>query len=1456
MERKSQNFVTVLTRILEHKTHEELEALDRLIYTSLGNLKQSTVEKLDAINLIHFASMNVIKGHVEEEPSYILLEMTVDGDPEIVIKKFVETFPEDLKKIYRHADTSLTSIAALTRQLLDDQYKIKRSPIPALFEPQSINGLPFSGTSGLDLNDVADDSKIADFAQAVLHHKKVRASQSTPSNPEDCKKGLENEGINDEPNQPLDIFRHVKKSLIEQANDPELAYSWNRATSRKQSPNFAESMDSNWKENWSQFKLFASIVPTWIWACIGVIYLMILMLIKDQSLRWSENAERLLPDPNCPAWDTIRYTGSPFFKSNAPLPKCLSLEPFFLVQGMLFSILVFAVLRYSPIATKRPAISLTLLTGMALYLLFPQTIDINQFNGALASIDMRNSAYMLIAFLAGLYVMLLLIHKLPKIKIFKGLSLRLAKGFNRIHHWVYFSLAIGLCVLFLHLGQKFFHGHDLGGFILRPIRFFLSLFTTIDMATAHTPVYEFAHQFCQDTLSIPNAQQATQCLQKGAPPPTQFIFVTAAIAMIFTLSLHAVLTHAPRRVRQAIGLFPFPKKLSIWLKVNPVKAWFAVFCIIALIVFDAAFVDASYTLSNGLQVMGRVCIAAIAAVISMLIFKLLSPGKINAKIAFIGFFIAWSLLLSSRYFFSDVAVTNYIYILTAVPITIVITAITVLIILGFFLKSQNKNLQRYDSPYTDITKQMFDRESKVNQNHMISIQRLIPTALRKNIALPLMLHAIYGVLTKQRFRPGFLANVGTVHSARWIHIPDTDNYVFLGNYDGSFESYLEDFSKMAVEGTNLAWGNCIGFPKIKGIFKGGVEDSDRFRRYARRSMKPTAFWYSAVSNKSAEQIRRNALIRDGLTQDNLSASEAQAWLDLFSSIPRPEWVLETDEIQNIMFGGNGGLRHGACYALKQNTDGTPSSPSALAEWVSTIRSHVTFTEKPQSEKSTYVAFSALGLRALGLDNILDEPFKQDEHHKTPDPSDSESAVNFSQPFVSGMADPSRRNILGDHGDNDPEKWNWSDKTVYAVILVYAHNNHSLNTEVEALKPNANSGLVLNKIKTFKQKTGKNIVDREPFGFADGISQPILKGTARGRKHTESIHLVDAGEFILGYRDNRGHFPPSPVIDAKHDISDLLPNGTTDLIQKYPNFGSANRSSHRSLGRNGSYLVIRELLQDVEGFHAMSEKAAKAIVTQNVRRLSPQPFISLHIDAKENDTNKGNNLSGPRFSSKEKKTIKNYANWIEYLLMGRHKNGTSLIDKPIKIEQVAGKPIKFSGEISRPKVHRDSRELKQENEFLFKDTDPQGHKCPFGSHVRRANPRDGLMLETKDGLAVAQRHRILRRGRSYGEDGDAEKGTFFMCLNSDIDRQFEFLQQTWLLSSKFHGLRDEIDPIAGQTDSKKEGSAYFSIQHPDGDIRIEGLQNFVTMKGGGYFFLPGKSCLDFFASLKEAPLKDT
>jgi deferrochelatase/peroxidase EfeB len=165
------------------------------------------------------------------------------------------------------------------------------------------------------------------------------------------------------------------------------------------------------------------------------------------------------------------------------------------------------------------------------------------------------------------------------------------------------------------------------------------------------------------------------------------------------------------------------------------------------------------------------------------------------------------------------------------------------------------------------------------------------------------------------------------------------------------------------------------------------------------------------------------------------------------------------------------------------------------------------------------------------------------------------------------------------------------------------------------------------------------------------------------------------------------------------------------------------------------------------------------------------------------------------------------------------------------------------------------------------------RCPLGAHVRRANPRTGdfpaytsgffsklkrvfgfdTEARHQDLIASTRFHRLLRRGREYA-DGEAgtriETGLHFICLNASIQRQFEFVQSAWIMSTKFNGLRDESDPILGNrlADFSGDRTDSFFMPQEDGPARcLRDLPQFVTVRGGAYFFLPGIRALRFLAT---------
>jgi deferrochelatase/peroxidase EfeB len=154
-----------------------------------------------------------------------------------------------------------------------------------------------------------------------------------------------------------------------------------------------------------------------------------------------------------------------------------------------------------------------------------------------------------------------------------------------------------------------------------------------------------------------------------------------------------------------------------------------------------------------------------------------------------------------------------------------------------------------------------------------------------------------------------------------------------------------------------------------------------------------------------------------------------------------------------------------------------------------------------------------------------------------------------------------------------------------------------------------------------------------------------------------------------------------------------------------------------------------------------------------------------------------------------------------------------------------------------------------NAFDYLKADADGLGCPLGSHIRRANPRDGLapnLGESGVFLHTSNNHRILRRGRKFGpsyEKGEpptTERGLLFMALNTDIARQFEFIQQTWMLNNNFATLYDEIDPLIG-------AAGKFTVPRSPLRARVD-VKTFVQLAGGEYFFLPSLPTLRFLEQL--------
>lgn len=133
--------------------------------------------------------------------------------------------------------------------------------------------------------------------------------------------------------------------------------------------------------------------------------------------------------------------------------------------------------------------------------------------------------------------------------------------------------------------------------------------------------------------------------------------------------------------------------------------------------------------------------------------------------------------------------------------------------------------------------------------------------------------------TRHLFTRDSLAGVKTIHFARWIPLDDYRRVVFASNYDGSLESYNNDFIDLVAWGLNLVFSNGLGYPKTRWLLFGGATLEQEFKDFLRRHQIPTPVWYSAYPDLTAVNIERNAELRAGLS-GFMNERKAKEWLRL------------------------------------------------------------------------------------------------------------------------------------------------------------------------------------------------------------------------------------------------------------------------------------------------------------------------------------------------------------------------------------------------------------------------------------------------------------------------------------------------------------------------------------------------------------------------------------------------
>jgi Dyp-type peroxidase family len=604
------------------------------------------------------------------------------------------------------------------------------------------------------------------------------------------------------------------------------------------------------------------------------------------------------------------------------------------------------------------------------------------------------------------------------------------------------------------------------------------------------------------------------------------------------------------------------------------------------------------------------------------------------------------------------------------------------------------------------------------------VEKGYPTYLTYRRQLELVLDGLQ-TRAKQNL-PTPIQLIRQIHFARWIILErpgSAGDLLFTSNFDGDMKHYFRAFALELTGDIDRVWENCEGYP--------GAKDFDVLWQYVKRHQITTRTFYDAYPSLTMPDIERIDALRKVIGKAASAGERDPGALLQGAQLKRPPIAprrageelegelkpLDQADIQaNLLsmppwkradyrfltIDDPALCRRGLMNLIYAGAEIGLISADRFAQHKAAHRQG-----RKGLDRSINVAFTAGGLTQLGVAQ--------------------EYVGGMPLAFQQGMA--ARAHILGDSGDWAPPQWQGmlGNSNVHIVIAAYgmSHDVESYWRDVvtcvhEDEKVDGTADFL--GCRTIHRELGERSEHDgylvEPFGFRDGIGQPLIEGVDEATSAREIP--IAPGEFILGY----------PDVDGNDQIAEKTVG-----------------PSLRQLCLNGTYMVFRKIEQDVAAF---------------------------------NEATCNGDLASRLF--------------------GRKKNGRSLVD-PTSQEDL--------------------------DDFNYKH-DPDGNYCPFGSHVRRLNPRN----------EEVRRHRIIRRGIPYKND-DRTQGMLFVCLNARIDSQFEFLQSEWAEKGDFLGsFTDARDPVIG-------GGALFFDASSRGSPVV--LKSFVRVRGGEYLFIPGIGALHSIAT---------
>lgn len=434
-------------------------------------------------------------------------------------------------------------------------------------------------------------------------------------------------------------------------------------------------------------------------------------------------------------------------------------------------------------------------------------------------------------------------------------------------------------------------------------------------------------------------------------------------------------------------------------------------------------------------------------------------------------------------------------------------------------------------------------------------------------------------------------------------------------------------------------------------------------------------------------------------------------------------------------------------------------------------------------------------------------------------SDATAAELDEPSFQAGMHNEAGE--LGDSLDTTAWKVGGTDDTVAHILLIVASDQPASHRQaVQRLRKSilsARSASGKFALEMILEQAGATLPGKlrghEHFGFKDGISQPGPRGRVSSapqdfltprwidpadpravRFGRPGQPLVWPGQFVLGYA-------------RQNDQDALLPKEAEDPDNPLPLWA-----------HNGSFVVVRRLRQDVDGFHAFVQQQAMQLAqTPDFQGISPTRLASM--------------------------------------MVGRWPSGTPILRAPdqdipaLALDEFANNNFRF--QTPTPPVSLVPIPDYAGDTFPQAQGDTQGSVCPFAGHIRKVNPRDDPTDQSGPNDTLTRL--LLRRGIPYGKVRDADRGLMFVSYQTSMRSQFHFMLNNWVDDVDRPVSTAGFDAIIGQkavTDAAvtpTDRSREIILRNKTGQpVPFTIPKDYIVMTGGGYFFSPSIRTLKSWA----------